>query len=373
MTPVFLDITELAEHPVRSGIQRAERALIRHWPGPAALLPCRFDPAADAMRELPQGVFEVLCADAPPGGADEERCRLAPLMAEPGPRVPAGARLLCAELFNETRRAAFYAGPAGSSAAWLVYDFLPWLHPRWFGTRVAVSFMPYLQAMRGVADLAFISAQTRTECAARILRRPASGPVVPMGADGLGLARQDFNPARTDFVMLGSIEPRKNAAQVMRAFRKLWAQGCEARLVMIGAPVPDAAEEQALLRELAGDRRFRHLPGLSDAGVREVLASARAMLFPSEGEGYGIPPTEGLYCGIPVVVWAGLPALAGLKALGQIRLAQVNPTTIAAAVRTLLDEAEARRLWAEAARLVLPSWRHFAQDVAGWVLRPPRG
>ena len=75
--------------------------------------------------------------------------------------------------------------------------------------------MPYLRAMRGVADLAFISAQTRAECAARILRRPPQRPGIPMGADGLGLARQAFDPARADFVMLGSIEPRKNPAPVM--------------------------------------------------------------------------------------------------------------------------------------------------------------
>ena len=93
------------------------------------------------------------------------------------------------------------------------------------------------------------------------------------------------------------------------------------------------------------------------------------MLFPSEGEGFGIPPLEALHAGIPVIVSAGLPALDGLPGLGQIRLATVSVDSIADAVRSLLDEAEARRLWAEASRLHLPTWRDFSHAVAAWVQR----
>jgi hypothetical protein len=37
------------------------------------------------------------------------------------------------------------------------------------------------------------------------------------------------------------------------------------------------------------------------------------------------------------------------------------------AVRRLLDDGEAARLWAEAAALHVPTWRDFAEAVAGWV------
>ena len=167
--------------------------------------------------------------------------------------------------------------------------------------------------------------------------------------------------------MLGTVEPRKNAAPVMRAFQALWRDGIDADLVMIGAVAPDAAEEQALLAELAGHPRFKLLCNLPDAGVRNALRTARAMVFPSEGEGFGIPPMEALHAGIPVVVSAGLPALAGQAALGQIRLETVTAEGIAGAVRLLLNEQEAARLWAEAARLMVPGWADFARDTAQWV------
>jgi len=364
---VFFDISQLVADPRRAGIQRVERELIRHWPGPEPLVPCRFDPEARIMRELPSSVFAPLCADAAPGGLQAERRRLAPFATPLGRPVPEGATLLCAELFNDPARAAHYARPAGSDAFWLVYDFLPWTRPEWFDSRAAVAAMPYLQAMRAVRHLAFISEHTRDECFGRILRRPRAGTVIPLGADGLGLARQAFDPGRRTFVMLGAIEPRKNSAPVMRAFRHLWAEGCDVQLCMIGTAELHAMQEQTLLRELAGEPRFRHLQGLSDAGVRERLAEARAMLFPSEGEGYGIPPMEALHCGVPVVVSTALPALAGVPPWGQIRLDPVNEGTIAGAVRQLMDDGAAARLWAEAARLQLPGWREFARAVAAWV------
>ena len=44
-----------------------------------------------------------------------------------------------------------------SSAAWLVYDFLPWLRPEWFPAGPANRLMPYLHALRSVARRGFIS------------------------------------------------------------------------------------------------------------------------------------------------------------------------------------------------------------------------
>jgi glycosyltransferase involved in cell wall biosynthesis len=167
--------------------------------------------------------------------------------------------------------------------------------------------------------------------------------------------------------MLGRLESRKNPAAGMRAFQRLWAESADAGLTLIGAPEKDAREEQALVRELAGHERFRHFEHLPDAGVREILSQARAMLFPSQGEGYGIPPMEALHAGIPVIVWAGLPALEGMPAHGQIRLPEITPERIADAVRILLDDAAAARLWAEAAAMPTPTWRDFASAVAEWI------
>ena len=49
---VHLDISQLLLDPRRSGIQRAERELIRHWPGPAPLVPAGSTPRSGEMRGI---------------------------------------------------------------------------------------------------------------------------------------------------------------------------------------------------------------------------------------------------------------------------------------------------------------------------------
>jgi len=360
---LYFDISKLVDDPRRSGIQRVERELLRHWPHEGALVPCRFD--GTRLRRLAPGVVDVLCQEATAGGAAAERVALAPFLAEPGSVVPPGAALLCAELFDDPARAAYLRAEA-QHVRWLVYDFLPWLHPDWFPAGPANRLMVFLQALRAAGRRGYISAATKRDAVERILRRPCTGEVLPLGADGLGLPRQSFDPARRDVLMLGTIEARKNANVAIRACQHLWAAGAEFRLVLAGAMEPDALAEQALLRSLEGERRLVRLGVASDAALREAFGRARVLLFPSEGEGYGLPPMEALYAGIPVIAAAGLPALEGVAADGQIRLAAPDEGSIAAAIGTMLADEPARSLWAGAARMTLPRWRDFARAVAAW-------
>ncbi len=360
---IYLDISQLLLDPQRTGIQRAERELIRHWPGTPPI-PCCFDPASQSLRVLPSRVLEAVCET---GSADigAERRRLA-RGARLGGVVRPGERVLNAELFFDHARAAYYQRH-GTGAFWLLYDFLPWLDPQWFGTGAPLRLMPYLKACRTVEARAFISGRTREAYVRRVARHPDPGPVIPMGADGLGLEPQSWHPGRRSIVMLGSIEPRKNAVPAMQAFRTLRAEGHAIELTMIGHASRVFEEEVRMLRSLEGVPGFQHLENLPDAGVRDALRQARLVLFPSEGEGYGIPPMEALHAGIPVLVAASLPALDGVSPAGQIRLGQVDAGSIADGLRQVLDDTRAAALWREAQGLVVPGWRDFARDVAAWV------
>lgn len=369
---VFLDLSQLIADPARTGIQRAERELIRHWPDAAPLVPCCFDPVRGGFRQLPTSLLQALQAAAPPdaaangkGGSEAERRLLAPHL-RPGPPLPEEARLLCAELFADPLRADAYRARGGGGVHWLIYDFLPWLHPDWYAPGGPRWLMPYLRALRTVPRVAFISERTRAEYG-RVMRRDAAGPVVPLGGDGLRLERQRFSPERRGFVFLGTLEPRKNGALVLRAFERLWEEGSDAHLTVIGKPHEHGVAEQALLARLDDEPRLRVLGRAPDSAVRTALREARALLFPSEGEGFGIPPMEALHGGVPAVIAASLPAAQGLPQLGQVRLDPVAEDTMLAAIRRLLDDDEAGRLWAEAAELRVPTWRDFAEAVADWV------
>ncbi len=373
---IYLDITELFGLPLRTGIQRVERELIRHWSGPGRLILCAFDHGMDDLRVLPDEASGILTASSTASRLDvgEERSALHGLLTGKAPvLVPSGTRLLNPELFFDMRRARFYEKLAQSRTDifWLVYDFLPYLEPHWFDRGSSRVAMPYLRALRSIPRVAFISEHTRRDYKHRVMRsEDRDGPVIVLGGDGLGLGAQRFTPKRSGYVVLGSIEPRKRVAATLEAFVSLWAEGSRAPLTVIGRLLPHAQQEIDLMATLQDQPLFRHLNDASDAAVREVLGNARAMIFASEGEGFGLPPFESLYHGIPVIVSATVPSIEMLPAHGQIRLAEVSGPCIAEAVRSLEDDATAARLWTEAARLQVPSWQDFAAALARWVHDP---
>jgi glycosyltransferase involved in cell wall biosynthesis len=367
--PVLLDITSLAAAPVRSGIQRVEREALRHWPDSEGLILVSLDPKGQ-IRQLGQQARDILCppAGAPPRTFSEDQQQLrrqlaaAPLL----PRRLAG-HILNLELFFEAWRADAYRRMCqeGWRVQWLIYDFMPWLHPELFRQGTSVRCMQYLRALRDVPEVAFISDQTRREYQARAMRgRGRSGPVLPLGADGLALERQHWSPSRRDIVMIGTIEARKNIGPVMAGFRLLWSQCLDAPLVLIGQVAPDDRAGFEAFAAYAGPR-LTILDHASDDALRAALRKARVVLYASEIEGFGLPPYEALSAGIPAIA-ASIPSMESVPARGHIRLTHVTAEKLADSVRLVLDDATASRLWSEAADIPLPSWRDFGRAIADW-------
>lgn len=371
----FLDVTELVDQPLRTGIQRVERELIRHWRGPGQLILCIFDQAMDCLRVLPDAASAILTTRSVASrlAVAQERAALHALLQGevPVPVPPGAGPVLNPELFFEPNRMRFYerlVQEGRSDIFWLVYDFLPYLQPGWFEQGTGRVAMPYVRTLRSIPQVAFISEHTRQEYLHRVMRSTVrDGPVIVLGGDGLGLETQQFGPQRDGYVALGSLEPRKRVAAVLEAFAALWAEGSQARLTVIGRVLPHAKREMALLKALEGQEKLTHLADASDAAVRDALRQARALVFASEGEGFGLPPFEALFCGIPAIVGPGVPSIEMLPADGQIRLDRISAEEIAGAVRGLQDDGRAAQLWEGAGRLAIPAWQDFAAAMGRWV------
>ena len=283
--------------------------------------------------------------------------------------MPNNGRVLVPEVFYEDRRCAYHqarlrADPA--SVAFIVYDFIPWLHPDRIGVEQSAHLMPYLRLLRTARRLAFISGATCADYARRVMRgRGVNGIVLPLGCDSLGLARQAFSAGRRGFLCIGSIDGRKNQDRVLRAFQMLWARGHEIPLTVVGDAFPrvDVTEFEAT----RSHRLFAWHRHAGDAIVGDLLRTARGTIYASEIEGYGIPPMESLYAGVPVICAEALPSVAELPFAGQVRLAKITPETIADAVVMLSNDDIAARLWKEAQHLTLATWGDFARQTASWM------
>lgn len=119
----------------------------------------------------------------------------------------------------------------------------------------------------------------------------------PRGADEVAATRDRFSLPAEYLVWVGGLEhpdPRKRVADLVRAPREL-------PLVLVGR----TREWAEKLTEHDGVLLTGHV---SDDELAAIYTGATALVFPSDDEGFGLPPVEALACGTPVAV-CDVPAL----------------------------------------------------------------
>lgn len=106
------------------------------------------------------------------------------------------------------------------------------------------------------------------------------------------------------FVMLSTIEPRKNHLTILHVWRELFEKYKEKtpQLVLIGQRGWECEQVVDLLeRSPAIKQCILEIFSASDAMIVDILKNSRALLFPSFVEGYGLPLIEALHLGVPVL------------------------------------------------------------------------
>jgi len=137
------------------------------------------------------------------------------------------------------------------------------------------------------------------------------GRQIPAQVALLGVRKppvQTPTPADDDshpyFIMIGTIEPRKNHLLLLNVWRQLATDlGDKApHLIIVGQRgwenenILDLLDRSPQIRRTV--REFNRLP---DAEMGRLLSGARALLLPSFAEGYGLPIVEALVAGVPVI------------------------------------------------------------------------
>jgi glycosyltransferase involved in cell wall biosynthesis len=106
------------------------------------------------------------------------------------------------------------------------------------------------------------------------------------------------------FVVLGNIEPRKNHWMLLQLWRRLVDQHAAAapRLVIIGQRAWECENVVDLLERCRQLRAFViERASCGDEELVNMLRHARALLYPSFVEGFGLPIAEALSLGVPVI------------------------------------------------------------------------
>jgi glycosyltransferase involved in cell wall biosynthesis len=111
-------------------------------------------------------------------------------------------------------------------------------------------------------------------------------------------------PARPYFVVIGTIEARKNHLLLLKIWQRLIQDlGEKAPMLLVigqrGWEIDDVA--QILDKDHSLQGHVMELGRCSDSQMAGLLGGARALLMPSFAEGFGIPVIEALQAGTPVI------------------------------------------------------------------------
>jgi alpha-1,3-rhamnosyl/mannosyltransferase len=113
---------------------------------------------------------------------------------------------------------------------------------------------------------------------------------------------------------VAGLEPRKNLGRLLDAWHLL-PDGLRERplLVMVTATGWLESGLRRRLTALARAGEVVELGGLPGSQLAAVYRRARALVFPSRAEGFGLPVAEAMACGVPVVTsnCSSMPEVAG--------------------------------------------------------------
>lgn len=104
------------------------------------------------------------------------------------------------------------------------------------------------------------------------------------------------------FIFIGSLHPRKNLANLFYAFESFKQQtGLDTKLMIVGQKKWWTDDIQKAYKAMEHKKEVIFTGRLSTVEVKNVLASALAMVYVSTFEGFGIPILEAMSCDVPVI------------------------------------------------------------------------
>jgi glycosyltransferase involved in cell wall biosynthesis len=243
-----------------------------------------------------------------------------------------------------------------------IHDLVPLHFPQWVTPRtLSMHTRKYEHAVR-TCDVIFANSEFTAADVAVTLGFPRERIVV--AHPGIG-AEYHADGKRADLgrpylLTVATLEPRKNLATLVEAYGLLGADD----LALAVAGGAGWGEQPQLDRP-----GIVRLGRVSDEHLAELYRGAEAVVYPSRFEGFGMPVTEAMASGAPVVASAH-PSLDEASGDAAVRADPESAEALAAAIREALErraelrakglEHAARFSWLRTGELLLEGYRRFS-------------
>ncbi|WP_162264146.1 glycosyltransferase family 4 protein [Legionella steelei] len=310
---LFIDISELVKKDYATGIQRVVRSILIHWllapPSGWRVQPV-YATKYDGYLYAHHFTIKLL-------GSDKFFLKDTPIAYRAGD-IFLGLDL-CYEIVIAQQNFYQKLRACDVKTCFLVHDLLPVLMPHYFPNVASKLYRDWLEVIvssNGLFCVSQSTAQVLEEWITNNKLKPRGN--APISWFHLGSDLQNSVPSlglpadaelflkqlqqHVSFLLVATLEPRKGHKQTLDAFELLWQQGHSINLILVGKTgwMMNSFVARIKSHPQYGIHLF-WIDNASDQYVQQLYEAATCLLFPSEGEGFGLPIIEAANYGLPIL------------------------------------------------------------------------
>ena len=308
----YIDISELVNRDARTGIQRVVRNILRCMlldpPVGYLVEPVYAKNDTIGYRKATKFVQDFL--NLPHISGDE--------LIDPSPGDVFLGLDLQPEVVLSQKKYLDMMYLKGVSLNFVVYDLIPIKHPNFFPDGARSIFNSWLETITNYDQVISISNSTKFDVENWLAKnhpyrlKSITNQKISLSSELSNEDRTIGSPKNAWFVrytlknhdvflMVGTVEPRKEHSQVLDAFELIWADGVNKKLLIVG--------KQGWCIESLSKRIKKHpqfnknliwLEDCSDEFLQELYFKCKGLIASSWAEGYGLPLVEAFRSGLPV-------------------------------------------------------------------------
>ena len=312
---LFVDISELVQRDAKSGIQRVVRSVLKillDQPPPGySVIPVYASMTESGYRKAAK-FTQAFIGNGNLNDQQDEKITYRAGDFFLG--IDLHPHIVCAQ-----KDALLHMRERGVNVQFVVFDLLCATIPQHFVPGSKEPFVEWLKVITQMDGAICISKAVADELSAWLktegiknqrsfsvkyfnLGADIQGSVPSAGVSKTDQALLDNLRGQVNFLMVGTLEPRKGHKQALEAFEQLWASNQQVNLVIVGKKgwLVDALVKHITTHPQQGKRLF-WLQGISDEMLEQIYAVSTCLLIPSEGEGFGLPLIEAASHNLPII------------------------------------------------------------------------